>query len=134
MITKLGLYLPEIIICSCDEFSAGEFSASCFSTSCFRRVVFDELFSTSCFRRVFLDSMVTIDWFIQIVFHCLYSSVLSCVRFHFYLGTIFGFEKMYCFKNELTRNDPSQGSKVKSPSKWLVPVLEKFHNSRIVPK
>ena len=33
MITKLGLYLNEIIICCCDEFCAGEFSASCFSMS-----------------------------------------------------------------------------------------------------
>ena len=35
--TKLALYLSEIIFCSCDEFSAGAFSAS-------------------CFRRIFLDS------------------------------------------------------------------------------
>ena len=39
MITKLGLYLSEIIICSYDEFSAGEVSASCFSTS-FPRFLF----------------------------------------------------------------------------------------------
>ena len=36
MITKLGLYLPKIIICSCDEFS----------TKYFRPLVFGELFST----------------------------------------------------------------------------------------
>ena len=55
MITKLALYLPEIVICSCDEFSAGEFSESCFSSS-FPPSIFDQLFSASCFRRVFLDS------------------------------------------------------------------------------
>ena len=46
MITKLALYLPEIIFYSCDEFSAGEFSAKCFSTS-FPPSIFDELFSTN---------------------------------------------------------------------------------------
>ena len=40
MITKTGLYLPEIIFCFCDAFSAGEFLASCFSTSCFPRFRF----------------------------------------------------------------------------------------------
>ena len=47
MITKLALYLPEIVICSCDEFSAGEFSESCFSSS-FPPSIFDQLFSASC--------------------------------------------------------------------------------------
>ena len=56
MITKLALYLPEIIFYSCDEFSAGEFSASCFSTS-FPPSIFDELFSASCFRLVVFDEL-----------------------------------------------------------------------------
>ena len=41
MITKLALYLPENIFCSCDEFSVGEFSVS------FPHCIFDQLFSTS---------------------------------------------------------------------------------------
>ena len=47
MITKLALYLPEIIFYSCDEFSAGEFSAS------FLPSIFDQLFSASCFSTSF---------------------------------------------------------------------------------
>ena len=93
MITKLGLYLLEIIICSCDEFSAREFSASCYSTS-FPPSIFDQLFSASCFRRVVFGELFSASCFRRVVFGELF--LASCFR-RVFLDSYSSFRRRHTF-------------------------------------